>query len=175
MLFPSPDEYPQYTAGYVARVGNRDPRELLEAQTAFLEQATRQLNEAAELHRYEPGKWSVREVIGHIVDTERVLSYRLLRIVRGDATPLPGFDQDLYVSTANFDQRPLGHLVGDFRVVRAATLALVATIPDDSWMLEGTAGGFRVTARALLSIIPGHAAYHFDLLAERYGLEGFGG
>lgn len=175
MTFPAPDEYPPYTAGYVALVCERDPRVLLATQQALIERVASGLDEEAQLHRYEPGKWSVREVIGHITDTERVFAYRLLRIARGDSTPLPGFDQDLYVSTGRFDDRPLARLVDDFGAVRTATLSLVASISDDAWAFEGTASGFRVTARALLSIIAGHTAYHFELLADRYGLEGFRG
>ena len=173
MTILSPDEYPSDVADYIERVRGRDPRALLGAQPGFLERAIDGLDEAAQLHRYEPGKWSVREVIGHVVDTERVFSYRLLRFARGDSSPLPGFDHDLYVSTAQFDDRELDELARDFRAVRAATLSLVSTIPDDAWALAGTASGNRVTARALLSIIAGHAAYHFELLADRYGLESF--
>lgn len=173
MLLIPPDEYPQYTAGYVARVGDRDPRELLAAQVSFLEKAVSGLDEEAELLSYAPGKWSVREVIGHLTDSERVFSYRLLRIARGDATPLPGFDQNLYVEAAGFDQRPLADLVAEFRVVRAATLSVVTTIPDAALVLDGAVSGFRITVRALLSIIPGHVAHHFDVLADRYGLDGF--
>lgn len=167
---PEADEYAPFHSGYVDPIRNHDPLELLRSQTDVLRRAVAAMNDTDGLHRYAEGKWSIKEVIGHLADTERVLSYRLMRIGRGDTTPLPGFDEDAYVAGADFNARAISELVEDFAAVRASTLRLVDGFRRDIWSNEGSASNFRVTARGLLYVIPGHVAHHFRLLRERYGL-----
>jgi len=118
--------------------------------------------------RYEPGKWSVKEVIGHIADTERVMSYRLLRIARGDRTPLPGFDQDEYMKNVNFDAYSLSDLIENFIAVRRATLTLVRSLTDEAWVRTGTASHSALSAKALAYIIAGHGLHHLRIVKEKY-------
>lgn len=142
----------------------------LQDQASALEVLCADLSESGATFRYAEGKWTVKEVIGHLLDTERVFAYRLLRISRGDATELPGFDETTYVPEGQFNQRRIAQLVAEFKLQRASTLALVNGIPLDAWTREGTANGFRTSARALVYIILGHTAHHLGLLRERYCL-----
>jgi hypothetical protein len=169
---PEPDEVPPHFVGYIAHVPESDP---LEALTTQIEQTTallRGVPEAGALERYAPGKWSIKEIVGHLADTERIIAYRALRIARGDETPLPGFDEKAYVPPARFDARPLADLVADLRTVRAATLSLLRTFDADAWRRRGTASGKPVSVRALGYMIPGHERHHVEILKTRYGVAG---
>lgn len=117
-----------------------------------------------------PGKWSVSQVVLHVVDSERVLSYRALRFARGDRTPLPGFDQDLWVPNSGAGSRAPESLVAEFRAVREASLHLYESVPADGWDREGLANEHPVTVRALAWFVAGHELHHRRLLVERYGL-----
>jgi len=121
-------------------------------------------------HRYAEGKWTVTEVIGHMADTERVFAYRLLRIARGDGTPLPGFDENAYQAHSGFAARTMASVVAEMRAVRQASMALVRTMAPAALDRAGTASDNRVTARALVWLIAGHFAHHTAILKERYGL-----
>jgi hypothetical protein len=168
---PSADECAPSFAGYVARVsGVTDPVAELVAQRARLLNLLSPLTDAQASHRYAPYKWSVKQLVGHLADTERVFAYRLLRIGRGDATPLPGFDENDYARAAESDRRAFGDLLDDWAAVRDATIALVRGMPDDAWTNRGTSNEAVVSARALLYIILGHAEHHRSVLADRYGL-----
>jgi hypothetical protein len=167
---PAQDEYAPFYAGYVERVAERDVGAVLERQMEEIRALIAPLTEEEGAARYEPGKWSVKEVLGHIADTERVMSYRLLRIARGDGTPLPSFDQDPYVAAAHSDARTLESLVSELEAVRASTLALVRSLGAEAWGRRGTASGREVSARALAHIIAGHLDHHAAILRERYGL-----
>src|SRR5262245_28188406 len=134
----------------------------------------RGLSETDAMYRYARGKWSIKEVVGHLADTERILAYRALCIARGDTTPLPGFDETAYVPVAKFDARSLADLVGELRTVRTATLALLRTFDGDAWRRRGTASGKPVSVRALAFTIPGHERHHLDILRTRYGVGGGG-
>jgi hypothetical protein len=120
--------------------------------------------------RYAPGKWSVKEVVLHLADTERIMAYRALRIARGDATPLPGFDENAYVPLSGADAQSLDALLGEWADVRRATLSLFRHLPVEAWTRRGTASRFPVTVRALAGIIAGHERQHLVTLEERYGL-----
>ncbi|MBW3628556.1 MAG: DinB family protein [Gemmatimonadetes bacterium] len=143
---------------------------LLRLQPATLRAAIEPLSEAAGAARYGPGKWSIKEALGHMADTERVLAYRLLRVARGDETPLPGFDQDVFVRGATFDDRSLASLLTEFEAVRAATLALVDTLEPATHERRGLASDRPVSVRALVYIIAGHVQHHLRVLQERYGV-----
>ncbi len=118
--------------------------------------------------RYAPDKWSAKEVLGHVCDTERILSYRALRIARGDRTPIEGFEQDDYVRNAPFRQRPLAELIEDYIAVRRATLTLLRNLDDVAWARRGIANKNEVSVRALAYLIAGHELHHRRILEEKY-------
>jgi hypothetical protein len=167
---PEADEYAPFYAGYVALVREHDPLGLLKRQVPVLRSVCTGMQDAEALVRYAPDKWRIKEVLGHLSDTERVLAYRLFRISRGDATPLSGFDENAYVEAAGFDQRPVRGLLAEFESVRAGTLRLIESIPPEAWTRHGAANGVPVSARALLFILAGHVEHHFGVLRARYGL-----
>lgn len=118
--------------------------------------------------RYADGKWTVREVIGHLADCERVLSYRLLRFIRRDATPLAGFDHDAWVPAGDFESRTLASVIAELRAVRGATIALVGSAPLDAFAWRGQVGKGTITAAAILYVIAGHERHHQEVVRERY-------
>jgi len=128
------------------------------------------VNATAAGHRYAPGKWSVREVVGHLCDGERIFAYRLLRIGRGDETPLPGFDENTYVPAGSFERRELNALIKEWMATRDATIALVRGLPDAAWTRRGVANGKTLTAPAIAYIILGHVEHHLGILRDRYGV-----
>ena len=132
----------------------------------------RPLSDADAMYRYDRGKWSIKEVVGHLSDIERIMAYRALRIARGDTTALPGFDENAYVPVGKFDTRSLADLVGELRTARAATLALLRTFDADAWVRRGTANGKPVSVRALAFMIPGHERHHVEILKTRYRVGG---
>jgi hypothetical protein len=167
---PDADEYAPFYAGYVALVREHDPVGLLKRQLPVLRSVCAGMREGEALAGYAPGKWSIKEVLGHLADTERVLSYRLFRISRGDGTPLSGFDENAFVEAAGFDQRPVRELLADFESVRVGTLQLTEAVPPGAWTRRGAANGSPISARALLFILAGHVEHHFGILRARYGL-----
>lgn len=167
---PGSDEYADFHRGYIAAVADEpDGVEALERQLPAIDNLRRLSAEQAR-YRYAEGKWSVKELIGHLADAERVLSYRLLRIARGDQTPLPGFDEKAFAAGSNADARQLDALVGELAVVRASTLALVRSLDEPALTLRGTVNNWSLTARGLVFIIAGHFAHHVTVLRERYGV-----
>jgi uncharacterized damage-inducible protein DinB len=167
---PSPDEYPAGYEAYVAGLAGDDALPHLAAQTAEVERRLASLPDARALHRYAPGKWSVKQLLGHLVDSDRIFAYRALRFARADETPLSNFDEDLYAQTGAFDARSAADLVGEFRVVRAATVALFAGLPEEALRRKGVARGNAVSVRALAWVTAGHARHHLEVLRERYGV-----
>jgi uncharacterized protein (TIGR03083 family) len=167
---PLPDEIPSHYVGYIERVPETDPVAVLATQIDATAALLRGVSDADALKRYAPGKWSVKEIVGHLADTERIMAYRALRIARGDETPLPGFDENAYVPPAKFDARPLADLISDLRTVRTGTLTLFRTFDADAWRRRGTASGKPVSVRALGYMIPGHERHHMEILKTRYGL-----
>lgn len=167
---PAPVEAAPFFHGYIAEVAGENIGDQLEQQLAEVENLFRNIDEPVGLFRYAPGKWSVKEILGHLADTERIFAYRLLRISRDDATPLPGFDENAYVPAGHFDDRSLSGLVREFRAVRAATIALVEGLPGTAWTRAGVASGKAISTRALAYILVGHVTHHLRVLRERYGL-----
>lgn len=167
---PAPDEAAPFYQDYIAEVAGENVGEQLGDQLAKVERLYSSLDDRAALARYAPGKWSIKEILGHLSDAERIFSYRVLRISRGDATPLAGFDENAYVPAGRFDERPLSTLVAEFRAVRLSTLALIAGLPPAAWSARGQASGHPISARALAFIILGHASHHLRVLHDRYGL-----
>jgi hypothetical protein len=144
----------------------------LQEQIREIESLCGGLTDEEAMFRYAEGKWTIKEVIGHLLDTERVFAYRMLRISRGDTTELPGFDDVSYAEAGQFNARTVGDLVTEFRLQRASTLALANGIPQDSWSRFGTTNGSRTSARAIVYIILGHTAHHLTILEQRYHLSG---
>ena len=166
MTRPPAHSYAPFYAAYLDAVGDGDVLALLEAQP----EAWRRLLRGADgSHAYAPGKWTVGEVVQHVVDTERVFAYRALRFARGDEAPLPGFDQDAWVPAA--PAQPLDQALDEMAAVRTATLALVRSLPDEALDRAGAASGHAMTARAAVWVIAGHTQHHGRILRERYGLD----
>jgi hypothetical protein len=169
---PTSDEYAPFYAGYVARVPEIDPLPALEAQPAELLTLADRLAPEDEHHRYAPGKWTIRQTLGHMTDTERVMGYRAFCIARGEARPLPGFDQEQYVALADSDERPVKELAHEFAAVRQANLWTIRRWSEEQWRQVGNANGHPVSARAIAYIMAGHVRHHLAILRERYGIEG---
>jgi hypothetical protein len=167
---PEIDEAASSYQGYISKVPSENIGDQLSEQLREIEHLFDSVTDQDALARYADGKWSVKEVLGHLCDAERIFSYRLLRIGRGDATPLPGFDENSYVPAGRFDERPLPMLLTEFRAIRASTMALVEGLPKEAWSRWGEASGKPITARALAYVIVGHVAHHLGVLRERYGL-----
>lgn len=167
---PASDEYFQFYAGYVSHVPEDDPLFVMESQGRITQAMLQQVSEKTSLFRYAPDKWSIREVVGHLGDTERIMAYRALRIARADPKPLQGFDENEYVRNAAFDRRTLGDLLQELADIRRTTLALFRGIDQSAWTRRGTASEHSISVRALGFIIPGHERHHVRVLRERYGL-----
>lgn len=164
---PQPSEFNEYYARYIGKVPASGPVPHLNAQIAAFEKLS-QLPDTDASHRYADGKWSVKEVVGHIADVERLFSYRLLHVARGDQAPLPGMDEKVWSAAAPHERRRIAELVKELVYLRRATLALVESLDETAVARSGVASGFPVTARALCWILPGHAQHHLDILRERY-------
>ena len=165
---PSPTEYPEYYGRYVSQV---PPGNILDTLQQGLDTTLALLAGASPAQadfRYAADKWSLKEVVGHITDTERIFTYRALRFARNDKTPLPGFEQDGYMLHANFARRELSDLAREFEHVRQATLSLFRNLDAAAWERQGTASGGEVTVRALAYITAGHEIHHRKIIAAKY-------
>jgi uncharacterized damage-inducible protein DinB len=165
---PEAGEYTPYYGTYVGKVPDGDVRELLRSQLPKTIELISSFSEEKASVGYGPGKWTLKEVLLHIADAERVFSYRMLRIGRGDTTPLPGFDQDPWVLTSHANDRSLPSLLAEYQAVRAATQALVDSLSAEAWLRKGTASDHPISARALGYICAGHELHHVQLIRERY-------
>ena len=166
---PQPDEYAEYYGKYIRLVGD-DAIATLRSSGAGTPRLLSGVTDPQAMFRYAPGKWSVKEVLGHVLDVERVFMYRALSIAREDDTPLPGFDENKWLPAAHFDRRTVQDLVAEYQAVRAATLALLTSFDDLALERRGTASGHPVSVRALAHMTAGHELHHVALLRERYGL-----
>jgi len=169
---PVEGEHIDYYSKYIRLVPGDDARPALARHGGETQRLLEHVTEAQGLHRYDTGKWSVKEVIGHIADCERVFAYRALRFGRADFTPLAGFDENQYVPQSNADVRTLSSLRAELAAVRAATLALAGSFDEAALLRAGPANSHPVSVRALFWIIAGHELHHVGLLRERYGLKG---
>ena len=164
---PATGEFPDAFRLYVDRVPPAsDLIPLLIEQGATAASLLESVRDPA--YRYAPGKWSVREIVGHVADAERVFAYRLLCIARGETASLPGFNEDAYVAAANFERRPLAQVIAESRAVRAASVALLTGLDAPALARVGTANGRPISARALAYCIAGHEAHHLAIIRERY-------
>jgi hypothetical protein len=169
MTRPSDTEYAPYFAGYVGLVPETDILSVLEEQKAAFHRLAA-VEPGREAFRYAPGKWSVREVAGHLTDAERVFGYRAFAISRGEKAGLPAFDENEYVATSGYGGVPLAALVAELVAVRDANLAFLRRLPADGWSRIGTASGKSITVRALAWIMAGHPRHHLNVLRERYAI-----
>lgn len=165
---PSDKEYAAFYAGYVSLVPDGDYLQLLAQQGRDTQKLLRAVSEEKSQYRYAADKWSVREVVGHMADSERVFTYRALRFARGDATPLPGYDEKAWGRTSSAHRRTLASLLDDVQTLRAATVSLFGGFTDEELARAGVANNAPVTVRALAYIVAGHERHHVNVLLERY-------
>jgi hypothetical protein len=165
---PAATEYAAYYETYVSKVPESDVVAVLDAQLGETLDLIRSIPEPKAGYRYAPDKWSVRQLVGHVIDSERVFAYRTLRIARGDQTPLAGFDQETFMAGADFDAYSLEELAAEFEHVRRATLALLSHLRDDAWSRTGVASDNEVSVRGLAYIMAGHVRHHMGVLTSRY-------
>ena len=165
---PSLEMFPEYTRGYIKLIPEGEIIGILDEQleTTFklLSEVT---SEQAEF-RYDAGKWTLSEVLGHLTDTERIMSYRILRIARGDTTPLVGFDENEFVKEASFYARTMADILEDYQNVRRATISLLKGLPQHSLAYRGNANGFDVSVETIAYMIAGHELHHLKIIEERY-------
>lgn len=167
---PAPGEYAPYFERYVARVPEPDVLPVLAKQREELARRLGTLPEERGGFRYAPGKWTVRELLGHVIDTERIFGYRALCISRGETKALPGFEQDDYAAVAGHDRWTLAELIEDFGVVRRSTIAVLAHLDEAAVRRVGTSSGHPTSVRAIAFIVAGHLRHHLAVLAEKYGI-----
>lgn len=167
---PEPSEYEPYYGRYIKNVSEDDIVAALEAQARETAALLARIDEEKGSFRYGPDKWSVKEVVGHVADAERVFAYRALAIARGDKASLPGFDEQEYMQHANFGERPMRSVADEYATTRAATVATFRGFSDEAWRRSGTANNAGISVRALASIALGHERHHLNVLRERYGL-----
>jgi uncharacterized damage-inducible protein DinB len=165
---PNADEHSEYFGRYIQQVPSGDVVSLLREQLMDTLALLRDVSADKADYAYAAGKWTIKEVIGHLADTERVMSYRALCFARGDEGPLPSFDENTFVAKANFGSRSLADLLEEFQVVRAATIHLIKNLDEETLMRRGVASGNSTSVRALIYIIAGHERHHVALLRERY-------
>jgi len=165
---PAADEYAPYFGRYIEQVPEGDVLELLRRQVDETAALVGKLSDRDGDFRYADSKWSVKEVIGHVADTERIMVYRALCFARGETAGLPGFDENEYVARAKFGGRTLGDLLAELRVVRAATVPFFAGLDAEELMRRGTANNRAYSVRSLAYIVAGHERHHVKIIAERY-------
>jgi hypothetical protein len=166
---PAPDEYNPYFAKYIELVRERKLEQDLQHSVVRLVSQLGNLSEAQALYRYEPSKWSIKQLLGHLADTERVMCYRILRIARGDnQTTLFGFDENLFVASAHFDEQSLSIRIHEMQVVRQASLVLFQSIHDEAWLRRTIFRDYDTSARAIAFFMAGHFHHHCQVLEQRY-------
>lgn len=170
MIRPPSTEYAEFYQRYVARVSETDILGALESQIAELTRVLAGVTPEKEHFRYAEGKWSVREVLGHLIDAERVFGFRAFSFSRGEAAPLPSFDENDYVARSRYAERTLADLLDEFVMLRKAILSCLRPLRDAEWSRIGNASGKPVSVRALAYIMVGHVRHHLNVLTERYGI-----
>lgn len=165
---PEASECAPYFDNYVSLVPEGDLRAILAAQPSQLENLLAGLTEQQALHAYAPGKWSVKELIGHVIDSERVFAYRALWLARNGKAPLPGFEQDDFAASTPFNNRSLVNLLEEFAAVRKANMFLFSNLTEEAWQRHGVVNENEMSVRAAAYIVAGHAIYHMEILKSRY-------
>lgn len=171
IAYPQSDEYASFYAGYVQRVPqDADIFQLLKQQIEDLSQILQNTSDAEASVRPAPEEWSIKEVLGHICDSERIFAYRALRIARADETALPGFEQDDYVKATDFNQRSLADLLEEFSLQRRSNILCFQALGDAETQRRGTASTYPISVRALIFILAGHVNHHLESLKSSYKL-----
>ena len=171
MTHPSSNEYAHYHARYVSLLPeDGDVVAMLRAQIDELAAIASRVPEERETFAYEPGKWSVRHVFGHICDAERIFAYRALCISRGESAPLPGFDEKDYTERATYGSRPLRDLVDELLLTRRANVLMFAGFDDAAWRRRGVASEQPVSVNGIAWVMAGHVRHHLNVLRDRYGI-----
>lgn len=165
---PDASEYAPYYEKYISLVPAGEVVDTLSEQLDDMLALLRGLSETQGDSRYAPDKWSVKEVVGHMLDTERIFGYRALRFARNDETPLPGFEQDDYVRAADFGRRTLAELADEFEHVRRANISLLRALDAEAWLRRGAANNNAVSVRGLAYIMAGHVMHHVQIIRTRY-------
>ncbi len=165
---PDPSNYAPYDEAYVSKVPDRNVLEVLREQIGHMSEMFGSMTDEDASFRYAEGKWSLKQLVGHCTDTERVDVYRAMRIARSDDTPLAGYDENHYVAESNFHTRSLADLLSEFVLVRKATISFFGTLDTDNWSNTGLANDFTYSVRALAFIIAGHLEHHLRVIGERY-------
>lgn len=165
---PLIEEFPEYTRSYIQLIPEGNIVDLLEAQKTETLRLLSDITEAETKYRYAEGKWSLREVIGHLTDTERIMAYRLLCISRGDQTPLSGFSENDYVKEGCYHLRSLSELLEDYQTVRRSTLSLMKGVPQSGWGRTGIANSYKISAAIIPYMIAGHELHHIKIIKNKY-------
>jgi hypothetical protein len=165
---PETAEYDPYFGRYISLIQDLDILGTLKKQSSETMNLLRGLNEKDGDYRYAPDKWSAKEVVGHVNDTERIFAYRAMRIARGDKTPLAGFEQDDYVRSGGFEKRTLIDLAEELDAIRRTTMILFRGLEPDAWIRQGIANNGLLSVRALAYMIAGHELHHCRILREKY-------
>jgi len=165
---PEANEYAEYYSRYTGRIPGTDIVPVLERQLESTLTLLRKIDERKADFRYEPGKWSIKQLVGHMIDCERVFAYRALVFSRNDTATLPGFDQDKWAEQGNQSSLTMSAITDEFEAVRRATICLFRNVEPAAWMRKGTANGKEVTVRGLAFITAGHLDHHIEILKSRY-------
>lgn len=173
MMLPVPltldvSEYAPHYGRYISLVSGADIVAVLKSQGQQLKDLLSGLSDEEANFRYAPEKWSIKQVLGHLMDTERIFSYRALRISRADKTPIEGFEQDDYVHHGPFEHCPFADMIAEYQGVRAATVSLFRALNHDEWLRRGIANQHEISVRALAYVIAGHELHHRRVLEEKY-------
>jgi len=167
---PASSEYPESFHKYVSLVPEDDVFAALEPQAALVEALAARIDPARETFAYAPGKWSVRELLGHVGDGERVFAYRALTFSRYDAVSLPGFDEVTWTPHGHFAETPLRQLASEFALLRRANVVMLRRLDDAQWQTGGKGDNQPITVRALAYVMAGHVRHHLQVLRDRYGI-----
>ncbi|OKP95777.1 DinB family protein [Paenibacillus sp. P46E] len=166
---PEQKEYSEFPARYIALVPPEgDLVDILNEQSIQVYELLIGLSEEQGNYRYAEGKWSVKQLLGHLTDNDRIMSYRLLAIARGEKAPLPGYEENDYAAAGEFDRFTLSEMVQHYKLVRMSTIALLESLPEEAWTRMGTASNHPISVRAIACVIIGHELHHLNVLNERY-------
>lgn len=168
MKHPHKEEYATYYHTYVDKVPNGDIIKILQKQIDQIKKLLKNVSKKKSLFRYSPDKWSVREILGHIIDTERVFAYRALRFARNDQNDLPGFDENEYVRQSNYNEIKLKELVDEFCALRKSNIIMFKNFSDEVSLRRGSANGNSFTVRAMPYIMAGHVNHHLGIIKDKY-------
>lgn len=165
---PKKDEHIEYYSTYIDKVPDGDIVDTLTRQTDEVVSFLRSIPETKHDHAYAPGKWTIKQIVGHLSDGERVFQYRAFRFSRADSTPVPGFDENLYVDNAPFPKVSMSDLIAEFEDLRRASIHLLSNMSEEAMSRRGTANGHEISVRAIAFILAGHVTHHVGVIRSRY-------